>query len=56
MKTFRGDTLARAIIPGSEECPGAKLLMASGYQIKVFKANEKCEHHILVDISMAINS
>ena len=52
---MRGDTLARAIIAGNEECPKAKLLMASGFQVQILKANEKCEHHVLVDVSLVTN-
>ena len=29
--------------------------MASGFQVQILKANEKCEHHVLVDVSLVLN-
>ena len=49
VKTLRGDTFARAMITPSEEGEGAKLLLASGFEVKVLKNNEKHEHNLLVD-------
>lgn len=43
------------MIPPTEDGEGAKLMIASGFQVKVLKNNEKCEHHILVDASPLIN-
>jgi hypothetical protein len=44
------------MIPPTEEGEGAKLMVASGFQVKVLKNNEKCDHHILVDASPIIDS
>jgi hypothetical protein len=44
------------MIPQTDEGEGAKLMVASGFQVKVLKNNEKCDHHLLVDASPIIDS
>lgn len=55
---LRGETFARAIIP-KEPTEGkqqkAKLMLASNFEVKIIRNNEKQDHHVLIDTQIILD-